>query len=448
MTTYTIVAPSFPVYVTLPVCAAALLLVLFQVWRLWDSYMAFLLLVLWFRYSLAAFHQYTYLPILFGFTAIALSSVIVIAVGFALLGLRTLRLRKLAPIYVIVLLILFSAAINQTWVGAINATLKWLYLIVLALAAYVAIERHGPDRVFRALAAVFIGPIVLQWLSVASGLYSVNEDRTLSFIGGYQHEQAFSIILLTFLYVTAFSKLGTIVSYVRLLIALVGLGYANYRTSILAAAVPAVSFAVSTLMGRITPRQRSVVFIALGAVTVVALVGIANLAHDRFADLSTVLDKGASLIQPPDHFTADQKRLFSGRIYLWSEYISAYLDGNIIQLLFGFGPESWVGRFPLYAHDTFVSHLYELGVFGLATFVWLLAANLVRAFFTGTAKVVLLSCHIGFVVLNLATMPIWTIEGDILYALLLAQTWYMQSVAAAEYAVRRPNVEFASPVYG
>jgi len=86
---------------------------------------------------------------------------------------------------------------------------------------------------------VFTGPIVLQWISVAWGLDLINEDRTLSFVGGYQHEQAFSIILLTFLYITVFvSRLGVIASYLRLLIVAAGLAYANYRTTILAATAP------------------------------------------------------------------------------------------------------------------------------------------------------------------------------------------------------------------
>ena len=443
------IAPSFPIYVTLPIWAAVLILVLFQISRLRDRYVAFLLCSLWLRYSLGAFHEYTYLPLLFGFSAIALSSLIVIAIGFVLLGTRALFLRKLAPLYVIILLILISASINQTWIGAINAILKWLYMIVFTLIAYASIERNGPDRVFRALAIVFVGPIVLQWISVAWGLDLVNEDRTLSFVGGYQHEQAFSIILLTFLYVTAFtSRLGVGASYLRLLIVGVGLAYANYRTSILAATAPAVSFAITTFIGRITHRQRVIVFIVIGAVSVASLIEIANLAYARFADLGEVLDKGASLIQSPEYFTADQRRLFSGRVFLWSQYFDAYLDGNIIQLLIGFGPESWVGRFPLYAHNTFISYLYELGIFGLVAFVWLLLVNMLRAIYTGSAKIILLSCHVGFFILNLATMPIWTIEGDILYAFLLAQTWYMQVPAAEKLGFLKARTPSTSLAYG
>jgi hypothetical protein len=207
-----------------------------------------------------------------------------------------------------------------------------------------------------------------------------------------------------------------------------GLALANYRTSLLAAALPAAAVALVALLGRVTNHQRRVALVFLAAVAVLAFVGVARLTEDRFADLGTAVEKGASLIQPPEHFTFAERRLFSGRAYLWSQYIDAYLQGTITERLVGFGPDSWVGRFPLYAHDTFISDMYEIGIFGTAAFIWILAANLLLAARTrGDARLVLIACHIGFIILNLATMPIWTLEGDLLYALLLAQTWYLAS---------------------
>jgi hypothetical protein len=55
---------------------------------------------------------------------------------------------------------------------------------------------------------------------------------------------------------------------------------------------------------------------------------------------------------------------------------------------------------------------------------------------------VLIACHIGFVVLNLATMGIWTLEGAILYGLLLSQTWYLdgiRSIRSESYRVLVPK---------
>ena len=109
-------------------------------------------------------------------------------------------------------------------------------------------------------------------------------------------------------------------------------------------------------------------------------------------------------------------------------------------ILVGFGPEGWVGRFSLYAHNTFVSYLYELGLFGIAAFLWILISNFLIALHTTRDDMpILISCHIGFFVLNLATMPFWTLEGAILYALLLGQTWHLQSTRAAKEEMLYPR---------
>ncbi|NOJ47559.1 O-antigen ligase family protein [Bradyrhizobium archetypum] len=421
--------PSFPIYVTLPVCSATLLLVLIQVWQLRDSFATFLLLAMWFRYSIALFHEYTYTPIVAGLSLVALTSIAVVAVGLLLVGSRRLLLRRLVPFYGIVVVIFISALLNQTWLGAINATLKWFYLIVFALAAYLAMLRCGRERILRSLAVVFTGPIMLQWLSVPWGLKTTNEDGSTSFLGGYQHQQSLSIILLTFLYVTCFSReMSGTASYVRLAISVAAIALANYRTALLAAVLPAGSLAFSTLLRNIVPKQRGLLLMVLAIVAVFVFAGVAVLVQERFADIGTMIDKNTSLLQPPERFSREETRMFSGRAYLWSQYIEAYLDGSIINILVGFGPEGWVGRFSLYAHNTFVSYLYELGLLGLAAFLWILISNFLMALHANRDdKPTLISCHVGFFVLNLATMPFWTLEGAILYALLLGQTWHLES---------------------
>jgi hypothetical protein len=421
--------PSFPTYVTLPVWGAILPLVLLQAWRLRDSCATFLLLAIWFRYSIATLHQYTYPPVVLGLSLIALTSIVVVVVGVIVVGSRSLLLRRLVPIYAAMLVILISAIANQREIEAINATFKWLYLVVFALAAYHAIRRRGSERVFLSLAIIFAGPIALQWLSVPWGLKTTTMDGSSFFIGGFQHQQALSIILLTFLYITCFSpSLSVIKSYSRLAIVVAGLALANYRTAMLAGALPASSLAVSKLAEKFVPKQRSIIVVLLAIVAVFVFVAVGTLAQERFADLGTTLDKGAALIKPPEAFTTEDKRLFSGRLYLWSQYIEAYRDGDVINLLFGFGPDSWVGRFTTYAHNTFISYLYEFGLFGLAALVWILISNfLVAMRVAGNERLILVSGHVGFIVLNVATMGIWTLEGSILYALLLGQTWHLHS---------------------
>jgi len=442
--------PSFPIYVTVPVWGGILLLVFIQVRRLRDSCATFLLLATWFRYGIATFHQYTYPPVVLGLSLIALTSIVVVAVGLVVVGGRNLLIRKLIPIYGIMLVVLISAIANGRWIEAINATFKWLYLIVFALAAYSAMQRLGSDRIFRSLAVIFAGPIGLQWLSVPWGLKTTAQDGSSFFIGGFQHQQSISIIFLTFLLVTCFSpSLSVIASYGRLVIVAVGVALANYRTSLLAAALPASSLVVSRLAGKFVPKQRSIAYVLLGLVTVFVFIGVATLARERFADLGTTLDKGASLIKPPEHFTTEDKRLFSGRLYLWSQYIDAYFGGDIINILVGFGPDSWVGRFTTYAHNTFISYLYEFGLFGLAALLWILISNFLTAVrVRDNGRLILISWHIGFIVLNSATMGIWTLEGAILYALLLSQTWYLYSLKKGDSEVLHPRIRSRVNAYG
>ncbi len=424
--------PSFPTYVTGPVWGAILILVLIWVWRLRDSCSSFLLLATWFRYCIGTFHQYTYPPIVFGLSPIALTSIAMVAVGLVVVGARALFLRRLTPFYIMIAIVLISAIANQAWFGGINATFKWLYLIVFALAAYGAMRRRGSERIFRALAVIFAGPIALQGISVPWGLKTTTTDGVSSFIGGYQHQQSLAIILLTFLFVTCLSaQLSAIAISGRLAIVTVGLALANYRTALVAAGLPAASLIVSRLVTKVVPKQRNIAFVLASVVTVFALVGVANEGRERFADLGTILDKGASLIQPSSYFTSDDRRLISSRLYLWSQYIESYLDGDIRNIVIGFGPESWVERFTTYAHNTFISYLYELGLFGAAAFLWILISNLSSAMrVRSKRKLILISCHIGFVILNLSTMALWTLEGAILYGLVLGYTWYLQSVGS------------------
>ena len=219
--------PSFPIYVTLPVWGTVLVLVLMQAWRLRDACATFVLLATWLRYSAATFHQYTYSPVVLGLSAIALTSIGVVAIGILVVGSRNLLLRRLTPIYGLILVILLSAIVNQRWIDVVNATFKWLYLMVFALAAHSALQRRGSDAIFRSLAVIFVGPIILQWLSVPWGLTSA-KDGTSFFIGGFQHQQSISIILMTFLFITCFSpSLSTIVAYGRWTIVAVGIALAN-----------------------------------------------------------------------------------------------------------------------------------------------------------------------------------------------------------------------------
>ena len=108
--------------------------------------------------------------------------------------------------------------------------------------------------------------------------------------------------------------------------------------------------------------------------------------------------------------------------------ISAHIySGSLLNLAFGFGPDSWENVFTQYAHNTFVSSLYEIGAVGLASIIVLFVSNFTFAFGSVPEhRLPVVSAHLGFLILNMATMPLWLIEGNILLALTLAYTLHDQ----------------------
>jgi hypothetical protein len=163
-------------------------------------------------------------------------------------------------------------------------------------------------------------------------------------------------------------------------------------------------------------------------VTVVGLFGVGTmLDSSRFADLSTASEERGALIKRPELFTRDDRHLLSSRAYIWSQYYYSWVDAPARQKLLGFGPESWVGKFTVYAHNTLVSSLYEFGVLGIvATLALWLSMLGIAALAKAGPRFEMLAAHISYLTLNMATMPMWQIEGIIYYSILCGYTvyWY------------------------
>ena len=108
--------------------------------------------------------------------------------------------------------------------------------------------------------------------------------------------------------------------------------------------------------------------------------------------------------------------------------------------LFGFGPESYQEAFPLYAHNTLVNHLYEYGMVGVAGVLYLWLSMLVAALrVRHPARGILVGAHVSFLVLNMATMPMWMVEGNILYGVICGYTFHLLSLQAPREAPARVN---------
>jgi len=413
-------APSFPLPILIAVALLMAVPLFLAARRLEGDAARFLIGAIWLRYIMSVFHVITFKPLLAGLSLNAVGSILVTAFGLALLKQRHLLLKPLLPVYLLIALALFSAHLNAGLATALNALVKYLYFCVLFVATYEALRDNPAPRLFRLILVAFAPLLVFQALSIVTGVVKASElDGSRSYIGGYDHEAAFSVALATFFVAAAFA--GGINRWLKsaLLVALlVGIVLANYRTTILAMVPFAAWLFVSRGARRFLPAQR-LPLLAAGALIACALLFVAaGLAGDRFADLGRFLGDPSHYIKPQDEFSLDDRRLLSGRAYIWSGYIFMWIDGTPAQHLFGYGPDSWSDWFKVYPHNTMIAYLFELGLAGLATLVWWWTAMVALAMRARRGlRADLLFALCSFILLNLATMALWQVEGLILFAL-------------------------------
>lgn len=429
-----------------PATALAVLVLCYALTRTKHLTGRFLIASIWLRYMLQVFHDVTHPPLYGGFSINALVSLGVCAVGLLIVSHRLRVIGRFPVVLALMGVIVLSGLINSAYVGTAETLLKWGYFFIVALCLYDCMQRDGDARILGPLLWVFVPPLLLQGLSIALGAGKASEtDGSISFIGGFSHEAAFSMVLVTCFAVASLApRLNPVVRAGLLTACVIGIFAANYRTSLIALAPLAIGFLTFSTARSFTSRQRMLV----GAATLVAAIGLTVIAawalRERMADIATAAGSDA-IFKPPGAFNETERALFSGRIYLWSSYLDAYLAGDDLRILFGFGPDSWVGVFPKYAHNTVISYLYEFGAFGAALIVLVWASMLVRARAIADPwmRGQVIFAHIGFIVLNFATMPHWQLEGLILYGLLCGYT-----IALTRHArVARPAPAYALQPY-
>ncbi len=407
-----------------------------------------LLAIIWLRYVLQAFHEITYVS--FGGVSInALASLAVCAIGCLVLFRQLPQLGRFPILITLMGVIALSGAVNGVLSPTIETILKWGYFAIVLLAIQDCLRRDGDARILGLLLWSFAPPLIYQLLSFGLGIGKATEsDGSISYIGGYNHEAAFSVVLVTCFAIAALApRLNTLARLTLLGMCLVGIFAANYRTSLIAIAPIAFGYFVFGA-ARSAGRNHRVLVSLVGLLIMSGAMVAANLVmSDRLSDLGTIANGSGDLIRPPAEFTDAERDLMSGRLYLWNAYFDEYRSGSDTELLLGNGADSWIETFGLYAHNTIVSYLYEFGLAGTVLIVMIWLAMIVRAFRIPdwTLRGQLVCTHIGFVLLNMATMPFWQIEGLILYALLCGYTYSASTAKAVAPAPiqlqrRRPAV--------
>jgi len=388
----------------------------------------FLGFIIWFRFFLSGYHEITFPPVVLGMSVNALVSVLVVITAFFIVPLRLWQLKVLLPVYTFLLCVVLSAVVNSQFGSSVGSIIKWVYLLIVSLLIYHTLKLHGEKKVLSYLLIPFSLPIIMQVISIFLGYSKQTEgDMSISFIGGYNHEAVFSIIILTFMVLWVLLPRNSI----RFQPLMVGFSIfcllmANYRTALLGA-LPILLFyywdySIKTVVQ--TQRKYTVFFLVL---FVVGLAGVVlPIFSERFGDIAIVVDSFGELLKSDQYYTRDERALFSARLYIWSQYLTDFFSAPVKLWLTGFGADSWKLSYDKYAHNTFVSFLYEFGFVGLLVFIWILFQPLKMLLATPPSSIKgrLIAAHIGFIVVNMATMPLWQIEGVMFYGVLLGFSWF------------------------
>jgi hypothetical protein len=445
------IGKSMPGWLLYPATLMVIVALSYPFYRVRSVIARYVLFALSFRYLMSAHHDFTFDASPIGISWNALGSSAVFLLGLLLIRTRHLLLTTLIPFYAVTAVVVFSALVNRSIGGSVDVVVKFGYLIVITIAVYESMSERGEERTMSLLLWAMVTPVLFQFLSVLFGISKGTEGvgAGVSYVGGYNHEAGFSTVLATGFVIACFATgLRLWVRGGALAALLAGLVLANYRTSIIAFA-PMVFMQVNAdVISRFSPRVRIIIGVLILGISTIGVLAAAWLLRDKFADLNTVLSNPERLIKPAEQYTPEEKRLLSARPWIWAGYIDAYVNGGIKNWVLGFGPNAWVGKFPVYAHNTLVSTLYEYGIVGVGAMIVLWGWMFVAALRVKRGpKGKLLAAHASFLLLNMATMPHWTIEGNLLYAIICGYTFYLLLGPAPKpvpAAVTAPNASLAT----
>jgi O-antigen ligase len=404
----------------------SLLLVLRQFRFIVDWPSRLLILFLWARFVVSAPHEITTIPRVAGLSISAMVTMSFAAALVVTATPRDLRDRHLVRYLPLFAIFAVSTVLNRSVKGFIMEAIQWTLFVGVFHTVRVSLAVNGLGRTMKAVMCACVTPALLQILSMATRTTIGNElDGSLGYIGGYLHESIFSRMMLIFLVAAMLVPWRNAAFYLGFAFyGLASIMLSNYRTTILAT-LPIVAFiGASTTLGVFRSRYRAFVFASLALVGLLAFIAVFPYLPERYLTIVEVMGKADRLIKPPLHYTFDEARYFSSRFYIWAQHLELYVAGRLDQLLFGFGPFAFDNRIKHNAHSSYVAYLTEYGVAGLVALIALLLANTAVALRIPDVKTKLqmLSLHVGFMILNLTTLAMKSIEGLVLYGMIVSVT--------------------------
>lgn len=432
---------ALPPALALPVMLVLLVLLAVAVLRLKSRAARYVLIVLWLRFAMDSFSSLSLREAFGGVTWNAAGSILFTLAGLSIIRYRHLLLAVLLPIYGLLAIMVVSSLANGVPFAMVEQVAKFGLLICMIIGTYEAANEEGVERFAAYLIVPFLLPIAMQGIAVASGTGKLAEsDGSLSYVAGFFHESTFSISVAAGLVALCFA--GRISSLSRMLFLLASIGAliaANYRTTLIAM-LPVMLYLLASIPLLSIRRNGRVLVASIGAL--LAIVAVSSSSIDFGPRVQSVVDFAAApgkLIRPLDSFTEDERRQASGRSYVWSKYIEGFNRSPPLQKLIGHGPDSWEAVFNVYAQNTVISYLYEIGWIGagIVIVLWLVMALLALRTPPAVMPVILL-LHFGFAVLNMSTQPFWAVEGLMMYGLICGFTLHYAYARVAKRARSEP----------
>jgi hypothetical protein len=384
------------------------------------------------RFLLASLHEFTFSPLIGGLSLVALHTLASISLLLIVLDKAMFSYRKYLVYYCFLLLMLLSAVVNGTLIISLSDIIKFIYLICISMFFWQSIKSEGITPLSKNILLLIFPVILSQFFGLLVGHSKDTElDYSISYIGSYSHEAVFSIVCLlgvicsSFLYGSTYQH--------RWILCLFGLFFsiylANYRTTILAG-LPLISsvlylFTLSKCSGKLRIIVKYIFVVIIG----VFIITIIN--TERFADILKLYNGFNMEMLSPRSYDRESIQLFSGRLYIWSQYYEQYKLGGDLQVILGAGPGYWNTWADKYAHNQFISTLYELGIIGLSLLFYIFIRPFILLWVNGTKDVVLSNLanasQAGLFLLCIGTMPLWSVEGCICLAITLAVFNYFLS---------------------
>lgn len=412
--------------IVVAVSSFMLVVLLFRLRPLADLPTKFLFLAIWGRYFVSGLPDYSMIPIVGGLRGVAIYSICIALVGVVFVPFRYFFKSKLIPFYIFFLFIIVSGLLNNMYIGMIQDLTKWLFFLVIALLTYRAFEKYDMATVIQLFTIAAATPFILQLVGIVVGESFVGPDGATGYIGGYATDSSFSMILFTIMCIACLTRTRYDIWPLFLgFAALLGIFLTNYRTSVIAALPVFGVLSFSVFMRITTPTLRPLIMLA--ALVAVILGGSAFIQNtpERLMPAVEFVENLGNLFKSPEQYTYDERRILTGRVHTWAQYIAHFNASDPFHQFFGYGSEAYENTSLAFPHNEYISHMFEFGVIGLFCLVLVLFSQMVLmlAVPDRVLSLRLVACLIGFMLSCFAAMAIWSIEGLITLALLCGTTW-------------------------